>query len=497
MRIDAAAQLIRSDAEQEDGGDLIEDHDGRRRGAADCRWREAQQKRRHRWSRRGLATLASCSVLVAVGALFLVWEARTLAEPVVKTVALAQVSVASDPLENPPRHLFERLPVTEQVLSLDTIANELGAERFVESMPILRGTSGRIEPLQVRYTLDTELTRNVFKVLHKGKVALGHVILLDPDTGRVLTYASTDVDRFPPNKLYPAASLVKIITAAAALDRDPGLAKIPCRYSGSPYKLTRKSIDPPRSGHEVSLRKALASSNNQCFAQLAVHAVGEVPLLDAISRFGWLSVPAPAHPAGSVDSGEDRYDVGLLGCGLAGSRITPMHAIQLAATLARGELVAPHWIESVHDADGREMLLPANPSPRQVMTSDLADELRSMLTDTTLKGTARSAFRKRNGTPMLGPVKVAGKTGSLSGTDPEGRYEWFVGVAPADKPEIAVAVLLVQSDKWWRSASQIAAEVLQGVFCEGLKCRPDLVARWVSTPTETAAASHAKRDLLN
>jgi cell division protein FtsI/penicillin-binding protein 2 len=313
----------------------------------------------------------------------------------------------------------------------------------------------------------------------------------------VLTYASTDVAHFPPNKLYPAASLVKIITAAAALDRDPGLARLPCRYRGSPYKLTRKSIDPPRSGHEVSLRKALASSNNQCFAQLAVHAVGEAPLLDAISRFGWLSEPAPAHPAGSLDPREDRYDVGRLGCGLAGSRITPMHAAQLAATLVGGELVAPHWIEGVHDADGREMLLPANPTPRQVMTPKLADELRAMLTDTTVKGTARSAFRKRNGKPLLGPVKVAGKTGSLSGTDPEGRYEWFVGVAPADHPEIAVAVLLVQSDQWWRSASQIAAEVLQGVFCEGRKCRPELAARWVSTQTTTAAASNAKRGSLN
>jgi hypothetical protein len=85
----------------------------------------------------------------------------------------------------------------------------------------------------------------------------------------------------------------------------------------------------------------------------------------------------------------------------------------------------------------------------------------------------------------------------LSGTDPKGRYEWFVGVAPADHPEIAVAVLLVQSDKWWRSASQIAAEVLQSVFCEGRKCLPKLAARWVSTQTETAAASNAKRTSLN
>jgi cell division protein FtsI/penicillin-binding protein 2 len=261
--------------------------------------------------------------------------------------------------------------------------------------------------------------------------------------------------------------------------------------------LSRTRIDPPKKGLEVSLRKALASSYNQCFAQLAVHVVGGAPLMDAISRFGWLSAPAPAHPPGSADLGEDLYDIGKLGCGLAGSQITPLHAAQLAATLAKGELVAPHWIEAVYDPDGRELPIPAAPAPRQVITSELAAELRSMLTDTTLRGTARRAFRKRNGRPLLGPVEVAGKTGSLSGTNPKGRYEWFAGVAPADQPRIAVAVLVVQTDLWWRNASQIAAEVLQGVFCEGRDCRPELAARWIRIPTATAATLGHDAEAMN
>jgi penicillin-binding protein A len=475
---------------------LTHDKAGSRQGGDDSRWRDAQQKRRHRWSRRGLATLACGVALVACTVLGLVRQKYDPLEADPEPAVVAQAPARIDSPASPPRMLFERPPVTERILRLETAINDFGAERFVESIPMQLDAS-RIESLRVLYTLDTELTRSVFKILHDGKIALGHVILLDPDTGRVLTYASTDAVQFPPNKLYPAASLVKIITAAAALDADPGLAKIPCRFRGSPYALTPKSLDPPRSGNEISLRNALASSNNQCFAQLAVHAVGEAPLIEAISRFGWLSEPAPAHPAGKVDPGEDRFGIGRLGCGLAGSRITPMHAAQLAATLARGELVAPHWIEGVYDANGRELLLPASATPRQVMTRELTDDLRAMLTDTTLKGTARRAFRKRNGKPLLGPVKVAGKTGSLSGTDPKGRYEWFVGVAPADDPEIAVAVLVVQSERWWRSASQIAADVLEGVFCDSRSCRPELAARWLRTPTATAAVRGADDQSLN
>jgi cell division protein FtsI/penicillin-binding protein 2 len=313
------------------------------------------------------------------------------------------------------------------------------------------------------------------------------VIVMEPISGRVLAYAATDPQRFPPTRHYPAASLVKVITAAAALGQAPRMARLPCRYSGSPYRLTPARIDPPEVGRIVSLRRALATSNNQCLAQLAVHALGAGPLMDAIASFGWLESPAPGHAAGSADPGQQPYDLGRLGSGLSGTRITPLHAAQLAAVLVHGELVAPRWIERVFDARGSELALPATQTPRRVMDPELTDELRAMLVDTTRIGTARRAFRDRSGKPVLGPVAVAGKTGSLSGESPNGRYEWFIGVAPADRPLIVVATLLVQGDLWWRNSSQIAAEVLRGVFCADGECRAENAARYVPVPKAVAA----------
>jgi cell division protein FtsI/penicillin-binding protein 2 len=298
-------------------------------------------------------------------------------------------------------------------------------------------------------------------------------------TGRVLAYASTDLERLEPTRTYPAASLVKVITATAALEADPGVAKVPCRFTGSPYKLTPSRIDPPRRGREVTLARALATSNNQCFAQLAVHNVGGDGLRDALARFGWLSPPAPAHAAGIAAPAADRYDVGKLGCGLDGCRITPLHAAQLATVLAHGELLAPHWVDRIVDANGRELVLPALSAPRRVISPERAEELRGMLVETTTRGTARRAFRLRNGRPLLGDIRVAGKTGSLSGKDPDGRYEWFAGVAPADEPRVAVAVLVVQGRVWWRNASQVASEVLKRVFCERGRCDATHAARYV------------------
>lgn len=472
-------------------------------------WRRAQAvRRRRRLSGRGFVTLLGCVALLTAAAA-LAFDAPGFVasdEPVVENAepqadAAAEVAtelpdVAARTLGDAPLRLLERLPATRDALEL--------AATQPPGVPVGRvgetGVTGRITetvdwrapgitgPLQIEYTLDAALTREVHRALKQGRVAMGHVIVLDPKSGRVLAYASTDVDNFPGSRAYPAASLVKVITAAAALDAAPETAKLPCRFTGSPYRLTPRSIDPPRSGTTVSLRKALATSNNKCFAQLAVHAVGARSLVAAIERFGWLNSPAPAHAAGSVDPGENRFDTAKLGCGLAGCRITPLHAAQLAATLADGELVTPRWVDRVIDGSGRELTLPAVAGPKRVMSHSLAAELRDMLVDTTTRGTARSAFRRRNGRPMLGDVRVAGKTGSLSGTDPKGKYEWFIGVAPADDPRLAIAAVVVHGDLWWRSASQLAADVLQRAFCERGKCRRAYGDRWMRGASATAAA---------
>ncbi len=461
-------------------------------------WRRAQARRR-RLSGRGLVTLLGCAVLVtgagalAVGLLeYADREQRAGAKPAPATqpsVPLPEVAAGDAPPQ-----LLERMPATRDVLDFMAVqppgvetgrVGETGVTGRVSETVEWHG-AGISGPLQVEFTLDAGLTREVYRALDQGRVALGHVIVLEPRSGRVLAYASTDAKNFPATRAYPAASLVKVITAAAALDAAPETAKLPCRFTGSPYRLTPKSVDPPRSGTTVSLRKALATSNNQCFAQLAVHAVGARSLVAAIERFGWLVPPAPAHSAGSIDAGEDRFDTAKLGCGLAGCRITPLHAAQLAASLVEGELVTPRWVDRVVDSTGRELSLPAVAGPRRVMSHALAAEVREMLVDTITRGTARSAFRRRNGRPKLGDVGVAGKTGSLSGSDPIGKYEWFIGVAPADDPKLAVATVVVHGDLWWSSASQLAADVLERAFCVRGQCRPEHADRWLRGAALTA-----------
>ncbi len=473
--------------------------------ADEPRWKREQRSRRRRLSQRGQATLASLTFASVVVLGWVVDPFSPLRTASRAQAALAPVSAGAPPVGDGasetrivvapvdarlavPSFVMERLPMTRAALELPVTGEAADAPsagtpgRLFERVPT---PNAEDRSFTLEYTLDAELTQKVFDVLETGRVGLGNVIVMDPNTGRVLAYASTDPERFPPTRSYPAASLVKVITAATALDLAPDAARMPCRFSGSPYRLTAARIDPPRRGSVVTLERALATSNNQCFAQLAVHAIGVAPLIEAIGRFGWLSVPAPAHASGEADPGQGRFGTGRLGCGLAGCRITPLHAAQLAASLAHGELVAPRWIERVWDPDGRELALPQAAPGREVLSPALTEQLREMLVETTKSGTARRAFRKRNGQPLLGSVTVAGKTGSLSGKNPDGRYEWFIGVAPADEPRVAIATVVVQRQRFWRTASQVAAGVLEGVFCERGRCDAARVSRFVEPPAPT------------
>jgi penicillin-binding protein A len=346
------------------------------------------------------------------------------------------------------------------------------------------------EAFEIEYTFDPELSRAVFAMLERGRVDLGHVIVADARSGRILTYASTDPRRFPPTRLYPAASLVKVLTAAAALPRSPDLARKDCVYSGSPYRLTPARVDPPRRGRPITFAKAMGQSNNQCFAQLAVHQLGSQRLLASIRSFGWLSSPAPGHPAGRANAGSSRYDLGMLGSGLSGTEITPLHALQMALTLSDGTVRHPYWIERVVDDRGELLSAPQLDvdEPRALSERD-ASRLRELMVETTLRGTARRAFRTRNGRPVLGDIKVAAKTGSLSGKNPPGHYDWFAAVAPADDPRVAIAVLTVRQRKWYQSSSQLGAQVLKQIFCPRGRCRVEAADDWLDVPAQAPSAA--------
>ncbi len=430
-------------------------------------------------------------VLLALGA---IWGTSALwrgparpAPPGLASSAVAPPPAAGDARADwrldPPlsRHRFEFARIGADEIDPSGVPRLVEWIDRVGRLRSVSGFAGGSGIRRVEYSLDEELTRNVFEILRRGRVEHGHAIVIDPRSGRLLSYVSTAPEDFPPERAYPAASIVKVLMAAALLEVEPIEGPAACTYRGNKYRLNRRRLDPPENGRESTLEDAIASSNNQCFGQWALHVLGEEKVLETLDRFGWLAEPAPGHAAGRVDAIETELDLGRVGSGLDGVRVTPLHVASLASVLTDGQLREPWWVDRVSLADGRSEPLPRSSSARRVLREDQARTLRQMMVSTTTRGTAKSAFRTRRGRPLLGDVRVAGKTGNLSGKDPVGRYEWFVGVAPADDPKIGVVVLQLQGHRWWARSSELAARVFEKVFCDRAGCRAARADRWTGS----------------
>jgi penicillin-binding protein A len=91
-------------------------------------------------------------------------------------------------------------------------------------------------------------------------------------------------------------------------------------------------------------------------------------------------------------------------------------------------------------------------------------------------GTSRTAFLDGRGRSQLPGIQVAGKTGSLSASDPYRAYSWWVGFAPAEQPRIALAALIVNGPVWRIKSSFVAREILRE-YLLGKPGEPAQVAR--------------------
>ena len=87
-----------------------------------------------------------------------------------------------------------------------------------------------------------------------------------------------------------------------------------------------------------------------------------------------------------------------------------------------------------------------------------------MLSTTVVSGTSRKAFHDRRGRPMFASLHVAAKTGSIDGKDPAGHYSWFAAYAPMEDPQIAIAALVINENKWRIKATYVGEQALEAFF---------------------------------
>jgi cell division protein FtsI/penicillin-binding protein 2 len=136
----------------------------------------------------------------------------------------------------------------------------------------------------------------------------------------------------------------------------------------------------------------------------------------------------------------------------------------MAAIANNGVMMQPVMAKEIINGRGETVFTEKSQPARRMITPEIAGQLARMLATTVNSGTSRKAFHDRRGRPKLASISVAAKTGSIDGKDPAGHYSWFAAYAPANDPQIALAALIVNQDKWHIKASHVGEQALEAFF---------------------------------
>jgi cell division protein FtsI/penicillin-binding protein 2 len=319
-------------------------------------------------------------------------------------------------------------------------------------------------------TLDPRLQAKLTRVLADHRVPWGVTVLLEPRSGRVLALAEHSQKEkgargLALKALAPAASVFKIVTAAALLEQGVGPEETVC-YHGGKHRIDRRNLadDPRRDRRCLTLTAAMGQSANVVFAKLADRGLTPEGLRDEADR--WLfnsAIPCPwPVEVSRADIPDDPFRLATTAAGFGEVRMSALHGALLAAVVANGGvLVPPDLVDAVEG-----VAAPERPDPRRVVEERVAEALSGMMLRTTTEGTARKIFRRDRWSRRspLREVRVAGKTGSLSDRSPFRDYSWFVGFAPVEDPQVVVATVIVNERLWRVKAPWVAHQALETYF---------------------------------
>lgn len=325
-------------------------------------------------------------------------------------------------------------------------------------------------------TVDPVLQRAAMAELKRYKVPEGGVVVMEPSTGKILTWASyvNEGAKFDVNLRAeaPAASVFKVITGAALVEKAGLNAKTEQCYHGGKSRIVADELvdDERRDKWCATLAIAMGRSLNVVFGRLAQKNLtpDDVTAMGGAFGFG-APIPFPVqNEAPKIDIPVDPLEFARASAGFWHTTLSPLAGALIAQTVAnRGVTLEPRIVKAVYKDSEKVWEETRGPSTlRRTVKPETATELGTMMLETVSNGSAYKSFHDKYGKAYLPDIAVAGKTGTLM-RQKDGRfYTWFVGYAPADKPEVAISALVVNTPTWAIKGPELARNVLRAYFAK-------------------------------
>lgn len=271
--------------------------------------------------------------------------------------------------------------------------------------------------------------------------------------------------------LYSPGSTFKTVTLAAALESR--VARPDTRF---PMTLLPPNAEHPGYWHQneyvschnhpapvesLDLVGAYAWSCNVVFSELGLK-LGSDAYQEYARRFGLeekppLEIPAEAsriaRRSDFFKGAERLYALASTAMGQGELAVTPLQMALIVSAVANGGIVPkPHLVAAVRQADETTTYQASSQGWKRAMAADTAAQVKEIMVASVDWGWAKSM--------ALPGVKVAGKTGTAEHGGPGEPHSWFVGFAPADDPQVAIAVVKEFGGAGSAGAGPIARAVL-------------------------------------
>jgi penicillin-binding protein A len=332
------------------------------------------------------------------------------------------------------------------------------------------------ETYSVRTTLDPQLQSLLVRHLDLKNSRYVGIVVMDSRDGRVLAMAGYDRTNPTGNPCiesrFPAASVFKIITAAAAVETCDLEPDSVLNYSGRRHTLYKSQLKAktPKNANRTTLKESFAQSNNPVFGRLGVHHLGREVIASYAEAFGFnheIDFELATHPS-RIELPEEAYGLAEIASGFNRTTlISPLHgALMAAAIVNEGRLIAPTVVAEITTLGGRSLYRGRGSPDRQAIDPETSRVLAELMQATVRSGTASREFRKHADRRLFSKLDIGGKTGSISDGTPDTRFDWFVGFAreQAGEARIVFAVVVAHEEFIGTRAAAYAAMAIKAYF---------------------------------
>jgi len=352
----------------------------------------------------------------------------------------------------------------------------LGRKTFLNLMDksldcIIEGRNFRIDT-----SLDIPLQKFILRKINRSTSRYIGIVVMEPSTGRILSMVGFDKTNPAGNPCidnrFPAASIFKIITAAAAIEKCGFNQDSRFTYNGRKYTLYKSQLKERinRYTNKITFRDSFAQSINPVFGKIGTHCLGKNTLKQYAEAFGFnrnIDFEIPLAPS-NITLTDEPYHWAEIASGFnRETTLSPLHGALLISTiLNKGKLIEPTIVDQILDENGQILYRSHFTTINQAISARTSEIVNCLMEATIISGTSRKAFMGRRKDRVLSRLSIGAKTGSIDNNTHDARYDWFVGFAKEKKGpgKIAISIVVAHEKYIGTRASHYARIAIKKYF---------------------------------